>query len=93
MGEVCPRLPVSATQARRRSLPMLVLSRKESQRIRVGDDIEIVVCQVGRNQVRLGISAPPKIAIVREELLDTKENATFMERRPRRPLSSRCPHG
>ena len=48
---------------------MLVLSRKLSQGIRIGDEIRIVVVKVERNGVRLGIEAPGDVGIVREELL------------------------
>lgn len=47
---------------------MLVLSRKENQRIRLGDDITITIVRVAGDQVRLGIDAPKTIPIVREEL-------------------------
>ncbi len=47
---------------------MLVLSRKENQRIRLGEDITITVVRVSGDQVRLGIEAPKSVSIVREEL-------------------------
>ena len=47
---------------------MLVLSRKRGERIRIGHDIEIVVSEVRGGQVRLGFSAPPGVAILREEI-------------------------
>lgn len=47
---------------------MLVLSRKENQRIRLGNDITITIVRVAGDQVRLGIDAPKTIPIVREEL-------------------------
>ncbi len=48
---------------------MLVLSRKVSEGIQIGEDIRIVVVKVERNGVRLGIEAPNRVPIVREELL------------------------
>ena len=48
---------------------MLVLSRKVSEGIQIGEDIRIVVVKVERNGVRLGIEAPGHVSIVREELL------------------------
>jgi carbon storage regulator len=48
---------------------MLVLSRKRSERIWVGDDIRITIVKLDRNQVRIGIEAPGDVAIVREEVL------------------------
>jgi len=48
---------------------VLVLSRKTSERILVGDKIVITVVRIGPNAVRLGIEAPKGENIVREELL------------------------
>jgi carbon storage regulator len=48
---------------------MLVLTRKEGQRITIGDAIEITVLGVQGNNVRLGIRAPREIPIRRDELL------------------------
>ncbi len=47
---------------------MLVLSRKPSERIMIGDEIAITVVRIGPNAVRLGIEAPRDMNIVREEL-------------------------
>lgn len=47
---------------------MLVLSRKTSERILIGDDIAITVVRIGPNSVRIGIEAPKSMNIVREEL-------------------------
>lgn len=47
---------------------MLVLSRKESDRILIGDEIEILIVRVGKSgQVRIGISAPESFRIKRPE--------------------------
>jgi carbon storage regulator CsrA len=48
---------------------MLVLSRKVSQQVQIGPDISITVVRIDHNHVRLGITAPPGVAILREELL------------------------
>ncbi len=48
---------------------MLVLSRKLSEGIRIGDNVRIIVVKIERNGVRLGIEAPDDVSIVREELL------------------------
>jgi carbon storage regulator len=47
---------------------MLVLSRKESQRIKLGDSIVVTVIRVAGDRVRLGIDAPPEMLVLREEL-------------------------
>ncbi len=51
---------------------MLVLSRKPSERIFIGDDIIITVVRVSGQTVRIGIDAPKEIKIMREELLDAE---------------------
>ena len=47
---------------------MLVLSRKEAQRIRLGDEIVISVLRLGGDKVRLGIEAPRDMLVLRDEL-------------------------
>jgi carbon storage regulator len=47
---------------------MLVLTRKVGQRIRVGEDVVITLVRIQGDKVRVGIDAPPHIAIYREEV-------------------------
>ncbi len=47
---------------------MLVLTRKEGEQIRIGDDIIITVVRSGGGRIRLGIEAPPDKVILRSEL-------------------------
>lgn len=47
---------------------MLVLSRRESERIRLGDSIVVTVVRVSGDKVRLGIEAPADVLVLREEL-------------------------
>lgn len=49
---------------------MLTLTRKVGESIRIGDDIEIVVKEIRRNQVRIGVIAPREVPIYREEIYD-----------------------
>jgi carbon storage regulator CsrA len=49
---------------------MLVLSRKEGERIVIGDNITLVVSKVNGNRVTIGIEAPRDVKIVRGELQD-----------------------
>ena len=52
---------------------MLVLSRKERQRIRLGDDITVTIVRLAGDQVRLGIDAPREIRVLRDELQPHEE--------------------
>ena len=47
---------------------MLVLSRHKDQKIRIGDDIEVIVVQIRGDKVRLGVKAPPSVKVHREEV-------------------------
>jgi carbon storage regulator len=47
---------------------MLVLSRRESERIRLGDSIVVTVVKVAGDRVRLGIEAPADMLVLRGEL-------------------------
>jgi carbon storage regulator len=47
---------------------MLVLSRQRDETIMIGDDIEITVVDIRGDKVRLGITAPTRIAVHRKEV-------------------------
>lgn len=47
---------------------MLVLSRKQGEQIRIGDNIVITVQRLSGNRVSLGIEAPADCKIMRGEL-------------------------
>ncbi|WP_456452470.1 carbon storage regulator CsrA, partial [Hydrogenimonas sp.] len=55
---------------------MLVLTRKQDEAIRIGDDIVIKIVATDKNSVRIGIEAPKEMTILREELVQavTEEN-------------------
>ena len=53
---------------------MLVLSRKESQRIRLGDSIVITIVKISGDKVRVGIEAPSNVLVLRDEL-ETRDPA------------------
>lgn len=47
---------------------MLVLSRKESEKIMLGDEIVLTIVRISGDRVRLGIEAPSGMLILRKEL-------------------------
>jgi carbon storage regulator len=47
---------------------MLVLSRREQERIKLGDSITVTIIRVSGERVRIGIEAPPEVPVVRAEL-------------------------
>jgi carbon storage regulator len=47
---------------------MLVLSRREKERIKLGDSIVVTVVRLSGDRVRLGIEAPPHVLVLRDEL-------------------------
>ena len=47
---------------------MLVLSRKESERIRLGNSIVVTIVKIAGDRVRVGIEAPDDILVLRDEL-------------------------
>jgi len=49
---------------------VLVLTRKEGEAIRVGDEVRVVVVAIRGKQVKLGIEAPRSVVIDREERVD-----------------------
>lgn len=55
---------------------MLVLSRHRDESIIIGDDIVITIVDIRGDKVRLGITAPTRIAVHRKEVYDaiTREN-------------------
>lgn len=47
---------------------MLVLTRKNSETIRIGKDVVITIIRADCNKVRIGIEAPKEVPVVRGEL-------------------------
>ncbi len=47
---------------------MLILTRKLGESITIGDDVKITVLGIHGRQVRLGVIAPQKVVVHREEV-------------------------
>jgi carbon storage regulator len=58
---------------------MLVLSRKPSQSIMIGDGVEVQVLSVAGEKVRLGITAPREVSIFRNEVYERIESEGDVE--------------
>ena len=65
---------------------MLVLSRKQNQRIRVGESVVVTVVRVSGDKVRLGIEAPESMRVLREELDVDAIGEVVLEPSAERPL-------
>mgnify|MGYP000430466860 CR=1 FL=1 len=47
---------------------MLVLSRKEGERVCIGEDVQVTVLEIRGNRVKLGFSGPASVPIHRGEV-------------------------
>jgi carbon storage regulator len=61
---------------------MLVLSRRRGEGFSVGDDTEIVVLDVDGCTVKIGITAPKQVLIMRDELKTVREQNESASRLP-----------
>jgi len=52
---------------------MLVLSRKSNEEIIIGGNIRVKILEINGNRVRLGISAPNHVPVLREEIFARME--------------------
>lgn len=53
---------------------MLVITRKKGESLMIGDDIEITIAKLDDGSVKLGISAPKEVTILRKELYEQVKN-------------------
>lgn len=60
---------------------MLVLSRKESEKVLLGDEIVLTIVRLSGDRVRLGIEAPSDMLILREELDETAADSKPQDNR------------
>lgn len=53
---------------------MLILSRRESEKLRIGHDVVITICKVKDDQVKLGIDAPADVVVLRDNAVKQTPN-------------------
>jgi carbon storage regulator len=53
-----------------KGIEMLVLTRKRSEMIQIGDNIIVKVIRTGRSTVKIGVEAPADVRVLRAELCD-----------------------
>lgn len=77
---------------------MLIITRRKGQRIVLGNDIEIVVTDISRSGVKIGVIAPNTTTILRGEVRDAVEQAnraalesSFSEPPPAAVVSAEAP--
>ena len=80
-------LPLHSNQGIR-SVCMLVLTRRIDESIAIGDNIQITVLAVEGERVKLGISAPRDVVILRQEIYQAvKEQSKIQEHLAQEPES------
>lgn len=64
--------------------PMLILTRRPGQTIRVGEHITFTVLGITGEHVRIGVAAPRDITVDREEVYERKKLGRWSEQKPAR---------
>jgi len=67
---------------------MLILSRHLGESVKIGDEVTVTVLGVKGGQVRLGFTAPPNIAVHREEVyerIQTDRTTSISKQEPSAP--------
>ena len=72
---------------------MLIIARRKGQRILIGDDVEVIVTELSKGTVKLGILAPTERTILRGETKDVADAnraaiQTSLDQLPARPKPS-----
>ncbi|GMO67962.1 MAG: carbon storage regulator CsrA [Treponemataceae bacterium] len=53
---------------------MLILSRKEKEKIKIGNDITLTLIEIRGDQVKVGVEAPKDVKVFRQEIFDAIQN-------------------
>jgi carbon storage regulator len=67
---------------------MLILSRHLGESVKIGDEVTVTVLGVKGGHVRLGFTAPPNIAVHREEVyerIQTDRTTSMSKQEPSAP--------
>jgi len=67
---------------------MLILSRHLGESVKLGDEVTVTVLGVKGGHVRLGFTAPPNIAVHREEVyerIQTERTTSISKQEPSAP--------
>ncbi len=64
---------------------MLMMSRREGESILIGDDIEIVIAQIARYRVKVGIRAPRETQVIAREIKLVRDQNLAAAAGPREP--------
>jgi carbon storage regulator len=56
-------------------MAMLVLTRRAGETFLIGDDIEISIIEAQGDRVKIGITAPRDVRVLRKELVDEARSA------------------
>ncbi|MDE7302363.1 MAG: carbon storage regulator [Oscillospiraceae bacterium] len=51
---------------------MLVITRKNGEGLRIGENVRVTVVETAKDRVKIGIEAPYDVRIIRDELFDTE---------------------
>jgi len=51
---------------------MLVITRKTDESLVIADNIEITVLEISKDRVKIGVSAPRDVTVIRFELMSTQ---------------------
>jgi len=67
---------------------VLVLTRRLNERIKIGQDIEIVITEIKPDSVKIGIVAPKHVEIFRSEVYEAIEQANLAAARGTESLNN-----
>jgi carbon storage regulator len=62
---------------------MLMMSRRQGETIRIGEDIEIVIAGIHGPRVKVGIRAPREMTVIKREIKLVKEENLAAAESPR----------